>query len=77
MFNAHILRLIASMYAEFLVTNRLKDLEKELTNNSEEKIVILQQELRKKTLKYLEARVKNQCTPQMEAVFWCAKSLEI
>lgn len=38
MFNAHILRLIATMYAEFLINNRLKDLEKELTKNSEEKI---------------------------------------
>jgi len=45
MFTAHILRLIATMYSEFLINNRLKDLEKELSKNAEEKIDIFYKDL--------------------------------
>lgn len=35
MFNGHILRLIALMYAEFLSSDRVKDLEDELMKNAQ------------------------------------------
>ncbi|CAK59659.1 unnamed protein product (macronuclear) [Paramecium tetraurelia] len=68
-FNGHLQRLIATMYSEFLINKRVKDLEVALQQDSDKKIKFLKQEITAKTRVYLESRVKNKCTQQMEKKF--------
>lgn len=54
------------MYAEFLTTLRVKDLEEQLITDTEAKISTFKSELNQKTIKILESKVKNKCSPAME-----------
>ncbi|CAD8106362.1 unnamed protein product [Paramecium primaurelia] len=73
-FNAHIQRLIAGMYSEFLTTLRVKDLEEQLITDTETKINAFKAELNQKTIKILESKVKNKCSPAMEQKYLETKS---